>query len=78
MKSVNWNKVDKFYVVLVVTLALLSILLIVTFRSLFSAYLTAYEIDQKELAKGVRVDVDKLDEAYSFSYTKKTLPLEIR
>ncbi|KKR30632.1 hypothetical protein A2715_00395 [Candidatus Woesebacteria bacterium RIFCSPHIGHO2_01_FULL_39_32] len=78
MISVNWDKVDKFYIVLMVTLTLLSVMVILTFRGLFSAYITAYEIDQREISGDVRIDKEKLEEAYSWVFTKETLPLEIK
>ena len=78
MISVNWDKVDKFYIVLMVTLTMLSVMLILTFRGLFSAYITAYEIDQREISGDVRIDKEKLEEAYSWVFTKETLPLEIK
>ena len=74
----NWEKVDKFYIVLMVTLTLLSVMVILTFRGLFSAYITAYEIDQREISGDVRIDKEKLEEAYSWVFTKETLPLEIK
>jgi hypothetical protein len=78
MLTISWERLDKFYIALIVILALLAILVIVTFRGLFSAYLTAYEINQQDLDAGVRVDKEKLEEAYTFAFTKRTLPLQIR
>ena len=78
MLTINWDKIDKFYIVLMVTLTLLSVMVILTFKGLFSAYITAYEIDQKELSGDVRIDKEKLEEAYSWVFTKETLPLEVR
>ncbi|OGM21225.1 hypothetical protein A2714_05460 [Candidatus Woesebacteria bacterium RIFCSPHIGHO2_01_FULL_38_9] len=72
------EKVDKFYIVLVVTLFLLAAVEIFAFRGVFGAYLTAYEFDQEDLGNEVRVDREVLQEAHSWAFNKQTQPLEIR
>lgn len=73
MKS--WAKLDKFYVVLAFILIFMSALVIVTSRSMFSAYLTAYEIDQSALEVGLKINKESLDEAYNWVFYKSATPL---
>ena len=73
-----WEKIDKFYLLLSIILILLGIMLVVAFRGIFSAYLNAYEIDQKDIQVGQRIEKDSLEEAYTWLTDKKTLTLQIR
>lgn len=78
MLAINWEKIDKFYLVLAVVLILMALLVIMAFRSVFSAYLTAYEVDQTQLETELRVNRDKLEEAYTWAFNKEAVPLEVR
>ena len=78
MLTTNLEKVNKFYLVLIAILILLAVMVIFSFRGVFSAYLTAYEIDQESFGNNTKVDKEKLEESYSWAFTKETLPLEIR
>jgi hypothetical protein len=68
--NINWSKIDKFYLSFVIVLILLSILLIVTFKSIFSAYINAYEVNPEDIATKTRVDNKALDEAYDWIINK--------
>jgi hypothetical protein len=72
------EKIDKFYVVLTLTLVFLAAVEIFAFRGVFSAYLTAYEIDQEDLGTEVRVDKETLEEAHSWVVNKEIVTLEVR
>lgn len=72
------QKIDKFYLALILTLIVMSGLVIFSFRGVFAAYLTAYEFSQKDLESDISVDEKSLDEAYTWVFNKQTLPLEIR
>jgi hypothetical protein len=73
-----WDKLDKFYIVLAVVLMLMAIMIVVTFRGIFSAYLSAYEISDKDTGVNARIKKEALDEAYVWLTTKKATPLLIR
>ena len=62
MSSIDWDKLDKFYIIFLVVLIALSALIVVTVRCVFSAYITAYQIDQGALDAGLKVDNNSLDE----------------
>ncbi|OGM25128.1 hypothetical protein A2962_02390 [Candidatus Woesebacteria bacterium RIFCSPLOWO2_01_FULL_39_61] len=77
MSSIDWGKLDKFYLVLTLVLVLMSVLVIMSFRTVFSSYITAYEIDQSALESGSKINKDKLDEAYSWVFNRQSTPLVI-
>ncbi len=70
MLSIDWAKVDKFYLVLIATLVLLSLLVVFAFKSVFSAYNTAYEVTQGNLNTELKINKDKLDEVYNWVFTR--------
>ena len=78
MLTIDWAKIDKFYIALVFVLILMAILVIFTFKSIFSAFNTAYEIDQGSIATELRVDKGRLEEAYDWVFKRGANPLEIR
>lgn len=70
MLTVNWAKTDKFYIAFIVVLILLSVLLIVTFKSIFSAYISAYEVSPSDISNSAKIDTKSLDEAYDWVVKK--------
>lgn len=70
MLSIDWAKLDKFYIVLIATLILLSLLVVFAFRSVFSAYNVAYEVSQSSLNSELKINKDKLDEVYNWVFTR--------
>lgn len=78
MLKTNWEKIDKFYIVLAVILTLMAVLVIVTVKSIFSAYNSAYALDEEGIGNEMRIDKSKLEEVYEWSFNKKTLPLEVK
>ncbi len=73
-----WDKIDKFFLAFAIALVVMSVMLVVAFRGIFSAYLTAYEIDQKDIQVNTRIDEDSLEEAYFWAINKSSLPLQVR
>lgn len=53
-------------------------MLVFTFKTLFSSFIIAYEVDQTEKAKETRIDKERLDKAYQFAFEKKDINLELR
>lgn len=74
----NLEKVDKFYLVLLVVLVLMALLMIISFKGIFSAFNSAYELDQSSFAKELKIDKEKLNEAYSWVTKKEGILLKIR
>lgn len=78
MLTINWAKIDKFYLVLSGVLILLAVMVIFTAQGIFSAFLTASELGQRDAGKQLTIDARMLDEAYTFALEKEEVPLEIR
>jgi hypothetical protein len=78
MLTIDWAKIDKFYIALVFVLILMAILVIFTFKSVFSAFNTAYEIDQGSAVTELKVDREKLEEAYGWVFNRGANPLKIK
>ncbi len=76
MSAINLEKIDKFYLGLTAILILMSILVIFTFRGVFSMFLKANEIDQNSFGPAVIVNKAKLEEAYNFVYKKNLVHLQ--
>lgn len=74
MLVMNLEKIDKFYIVLALILVSMAVLLIFAIKGIFSSYLTAYEIDYSTISSELRIDKDKLDEAYTWVYERKLTP----
>ena len=78
MQNISLQKIDRFYLALIITLIVMSGLVIFAFRGVFSAYLTAYELSESDLESDLIVKTKELDEAHSWAFQKQTIPLEIR
>lgn len=79
MNTINWDKIDKYYIVLVLTLIIMALLVIYTFRGIFSSFLLAYELSPDVLSSNeLKIDSAKLEEAHSFIYQKTPVPLNIK
>lgn len=74
----NLAKIDKFYIFFLAIMSLLAVMLVFTFKTLFSSFIIAYEVDQTEKAKETRIDKERLDKAYQFAFEKKDINLELR
>lgn len=71
MLTIDWAKIDKFYLVYITVVALLAVLFIFSSKSIFSAYNFAYEIDQSSLDSGLKINKTGLDEIYQWAFDKK-------
>ena len=71
MFKMNWAKIDKFYPILFAVMSVLAVLFVLTFRSIFSAFQTAYEIGQDVSEAEARIDKARLDESYDFVFNKE-------
>lgn len=78
MSTKVWEKIDSFYPLLVVVLLVMAAFVIFTFRSVFSAISTAYEIEVEVPDAELRIDKDKLNQAHEAAFSKEVVPLEIR
>ena len=78
MFTINWGKIDKFYILFVVVMVLLAAMVIHAFRGIFSSFITVYEIGQDSTKLHDRVDKEKLDSAYNFVFDKESINLELK
>jgi uncharacterized protein (UPF0333 family) len=75
----KFKKLNKFSASLLFLLLFLAILLIVTFRGIFSAISTSKEVDQEFLdTQAPRIDKENLDKAYDWVTNKKVTTLDLR
>ncbi len=70
-------KIDRFFIILVAILLALSLFVFFTFKNIFSAIVSAYEVGQETNAQ-IRLDKDKLKQAETKAFERETVPLEIR
>ena len=77
MLTKAWKKIDRFYLILAIVLLLLAAPMIYTALGVFSAFITAYEIDTSA-GKEVRIDKARLDQAVSSVYDRDIPPIEVR
>ena len=68
--------IDRFYLILTVVLIILSILIIYSFKEIFSLLNTANGIDESAVGVSIKLDKASLDQAYTQLYEKKIIPLD--
>lgn len=73
MLKMDWSKIDKFYLFFSGLLIVLAVVLIVTFRMVFSSFLTAYDTTEKSGAGQVVINEDDVEEAYQFAYDDESM-----
>jgi hypothetical protein len=78
MSTQHLAKIDKFYIVFVSVLIALAAMVILTFRGIFSAFNRGYEIDQSSLESDLKINKDKLNEAYTWAFEKNTVSLDLK
>ena len=78
MFTINWAKIDKFYILFVVVMVLLAAMVVYVFQGIFSSFILAYEIGQDSSKTHVKVDKEKLDGAYNYVFNKESVNLELR
>lgn len=72
-----WEKIDRFYPILIVVLIMLSALVVFVVRGIFTSIITSFDVQQEEGKSVVRVDKSKLDSAYSAAFNKEVVRLNI-
>jgi len=77
MLTQHSEKIDKFLIVFVVVMVVLAGMVIFTFRSIFSASNTAYDLNPSTLDADLKINKDKLNEAYTWAFEKETVDLEL-
>lgn len=70
MSETNLQRIDRYYIALTVILVLMAVLLIFSFKGVFSAFLTAGSFDQESVGGQVRVNQSNLDEAYKWAFNR--------
>ena len=78
MSGKAWEKLDKFYLILAVVLTLMAVMVIVAFRTIFSAYLYSNEINSKDTQMSTDIDKASLEEAYNWIMSRSSVSLQIR
>lgn len=77
MSMKTWQKIDRFYPLLLFVLILLAVLVVYTFRGIFSTMISAYEVDQGLQGAKIRVNNENLDKASKIITEEKYIPLEV-
>jgi hypothetical protein len=77
MSMKAWAKIDRFYPILALISVALLVLVILTFKNIFSSILTAYEPKEVSEDSTLRIDKERLDNAYKAVFNKEIIPLEI-
>lgn len=78
MSTINWGKIDKFYILFVIVMMLLAAMVIYAFQGIFSSFILAYEIGQDGSTTHVQVDKEKLDGVYDYVFNRESVNLELR
>lgn len=79
MSVKKFPKIDKFLGVLAVVLLVLALLVIFTFRVIFSAVSTAIEVDEEYLeSRTPRINKENLNKAYEGVVNLKESTLDLR
>ena len=78
MLTKNSVKIDKYYFILSIILVILSFLVIVTLRNIFSSVITMNELDEDVIGSIPLVNEVKLNKAHDAVYKLKIEPLDLR
>lgn len=78
MLTINWGKIDKFYILFVGVMVLMAAMVIYAFKGIFSSFLTAYEVGQAGSTLLVKVDKEELDSVYGYVFEKDSVRLELK
>ncbi len=71
-------KLDKFYLIFIGVMILLTVLVIYTFKTVFSSFFIGYEVEKESELSSLKVDEKSLNEAYDFAFNKENVKLEIK
>lgn len=72
-----WQKIDKFYPILLGTALLLAVIAIYTFRNIFSVMVESLEVQEIEDAE-LHIDRQQLDAAEKAVLEEEYVPLEVK
>jgi len=72
------EKIDKFYLILILVLGISGAIVVFTFRGIFASILTAYEIDLQTGSNDFKIEKEKQDQASASFYERQQVKLEIR
>lgn len=78
MSATNWLKNKRIYYLSFVVIIAVAALLVLTFRGVFSAVSTAYELDYVVQDSELRIDKDNLEAAYKIYYEREIPKLNVR
>jgi cell division protein FtsL len=76
MLTLDLAKIDKFVIVLAITLVAMAVIVTFAFKGIFSAYLTAYEINQS-IDSDLRIEKERLEQAHAWAFSKEAVPLQM-
>src|SRR3990170_6563399 len=76
-KILRKPKIDKFLFTLGIVMVVLAGITIFTFRQIFAAFITAYEIEEVD-DRELKIDRNRLDEASKAAGEKGVVPLELK
>ena len=72
-----WQKIDKFYPILLGAALLLAVIAIYTFRNIFSVVVESLEVQEIEDAE-LHIDRQQLDAAEKAVFEAEYVPLEVK
>jgi hypothetical protein len=72
-----WQKIDKFYPILLGVALLLAVIAIYTFRNIFSVVVESLEVQEVEDAE-LHIDRQQLDAAEKAVFETEYVPLEVK
>ncbi len=73
-----FKKIDKFYFLMALVLTIVAVLVVYTFRGVFSAITLANDVETEIPDTELRIDKTKLDAAHDVAFNKEIVKLEIR
>ena len=76
MLAIDWSKIDKFYVVFAAVMVVMSVVVIVTFKTVFSSIISGTETGDVDVAKELQVNKKQLDNVYEFVLNKEDISLD--
>jgi len=71
----SFEKVDKFYLILTILLILMSALFVFSVRGVISMFLMSREIGPNSISPEIKVEKEKLNEAYDFVFNKSIVKM---
>ncbi len=78
MSPTNRVKIDKFYFAFFVIMVVLTGVVIMTFKTIFSSMIVAFNVENYDLNAELKIDKDRLNTTYDIVYNKAPVSLEIK